>query len=485
MTRLINPKEKIGERVLNTRHNEWMEIIDWIDCLNIVVKFEDGHLKNTNNNAFKKGKIKKYNNDDYIKLRTGKQKYNIDNELMTIIKYNNASDVLVEFENKKTLKCNYTQFKTGSLQNNKDRVGDKNFTNEENEIEIIRYKSASDITIRFDDGTTRETNYNLFKKGSIRKNAVKEIRIGEEITNDDNEIVKIVDYIDSRNISILFEDGEILNTSYQTFLNKPKCSNSIANNNIGLKNKNNDNILMEIIKYVNSNNITVRFEDGYIKQTSVRSFNNGSANNPYFKSIADFGFLGEGKYSARVDDKITPQYQTWASLIMRTYDPYTINKCPSYINCEVCDDWADLQKFGKYYDENIYYIPNEKMQIDKDILCNYLKKDAKIYSPDTCIFVPQTINNLFPNHKRARGNEVIGVYFDGRPDHKLKNRYTTYISKFGKRIHLGSYRTENEAFNVYKQAKEDHVKEIANLYKQYIPTILYKVMYAFEVKITD
>ena len=68
----------------------------------------------------------------------------------------------------------------------------------------------------------------------------------------------------------------------------------------------------------------------------------------------------------------------------------------------------------------------------------------------------------------------------GRP-----TRYTTYISKFGKRIHLGSFRTEIEAFNVYKKAKEKYVKEVADLYKQYIPAILYKAMYAFEVKTTD
>jgi hypothetical protein len=50
---------------------------------------------------------------------------------------------------------------------------------------------------------------------------------------------------------------------------------------------------------------------------------------------------------------------------------------------------------------------------------------------------------------------------------------------------LGSYSTEIQAFNIYKKAKEQHIKEIADMYKKYIPEILYKALYSFEVKITD
>lgn len=257
------------------------------------------------------------------------------------------------------------------------------------------------------------------------------------------------------------------------------------NDRTGETNISNDGLKMEIIEYNDSHNITLRFEDGFIKKTSYPSFKSGRVNNPYYKSIANFGYFGEGKYQARINNKITPQYATWAGLILRCYDPYTMNKCLSYINCEVCSEWANYQTFAKYYDENIYEIPNEKIQIDKDILSGYLNLDNKIYSPDTCLFVPQTINNLFPNHKRFRGKELIGVYYDGRLDQKINNRYTTYISKFGKRIHLGSYPTEIQAFNVYKREKEKYVKEMADLYKKYIPEILYKALYAFEVKITD
>ena len=43
--------------------------------------------------------------------------------------------------------------------------------------------------------------------------------------------------------------------------------------------------------------------------------------------------------------------------------------------------------------------------MDKDILV----KHNKIYSPDTCMFVPQTINNLFVKNNKNRGKSVIGI----------------------------------------------------------------------------
>lgn len=45
--------------------------------------------------------------------------------------------------------------------------------------------------------------------------------------------------------------------------------------------------------------------------------------------------------------------------------------------------------------------------LDKDILV----KGNKIYSPETCCFVPQEINNLFTKRKSCRGTLPIGVKY--------------------------------------------------------------------------
>ncbi|WP_278467981.1 hypothetical protein [Veillonella parvula] len=49
----------------------------------------------------------------------------------------------------------------------------------------------------------------------------------------------------------------------------------------------------------------------------------------------------------------------------------------------------------------------------------------------------------------------------------------------------GLHNTPEEAFNVYKKAKENNIKLVADYYKDQIPSKLYEAMYRYEVEITD
>ena len=51
--------------------------------------------------------------------------------------------------------------------------------------------------------------------------------------------------------------------------------------------------------------------------------------------------------------------------------------------------------------------------------------------------------------------------------------------------YLGVYLDVYEAFNVYKEYKEELIKQIADKYKYRIPEILYEAMYNSEVEIDD
>ena len=115
------------------------------------------------------------------------------------------------------------------------------------------------------------------------------------------------------------------------------------------------------------------------------------------------------------------------------------------------------------------------MELDKDIL----NKGNKVYSPDTCVYVPQSINSLFTKSDKVRGEYPIGVY-------KQKDKYVAQLNKGnGKQIYLGSYSTPEEAFQAYKQAKEEYIKEVANEYKDKIPYRLYEALMNYEVEIDD
>ena len=55
----------------------------------------------------------------------------------------------------------------------------------------------------------------------------------------------------------------------------------------------------------------------------------------------------------------------------------------------------------------------------------------------------------------------------------------------GKSEHLGYFKTELEAYNAYKKAKESFIKEQANEWKGKIDERAYNALMNYQVEITD
>ena len=169
---------------------------------------------------------------------------------------------------------------------------------------------------------------------------------------------------------------------------------------------NSQGYLMRILEYYNATNIIIEFQDEY--KTKVKSaykeFNNGCVKNPNHKSFEGVGYLGVGKYSYTTHKD---SFRKWCEMIKRCYNPYELNKHPTYIDCYVEDKMLCYQNFAKWYEENSYNIPNEILELDKDILY----KGNKIYSENTMILVPHRINSLFVKCDSNRGIYPIGVNY--------------------------------------------------------------------------
>lgn len=253
-------------------------------------------------------------------------------------------------------------------------------------------------------------------------------------------------------------------------------------NRIGEKNINNFGNEMIIIEYRGCHNIDVYFPKyNYIaKNKEYKNFKKGEIKYPYEKRYYGIGYFGEGKYKTRKNGKHTKCYKTWKNMLQRCYDEEWQEKHPTYKGCTVCDEWHNFQNFAKWYEENYYEIEGQRMHLDKDILV----KGNKIYSPDTCIYVPQTINSLFVKSDKSRGNSVIGTSPRNNKYQVHCHIINTEIKK-SKQEYLGTYETQEEAFEVYKYYKEKNIKEVANYYKGLIPQKLYKGMYNYEVEIDD
>jgi hypothetical protein len=255
-------------------------------------------------------------------------------------------------------------------------------------------------------------------------------------------------------------------------------------NRVGEVNYNSFGSEMIIVKYDGCMNINVFFPEynWTAKNRIHKDFKVGKISCPYERRTWNIGFIGEGKYEVSKDGNTTRCYDVWQNMIQRCYDKKFQEKYPTYKNCNMPDEWLNFQNFAEWYEKNYYEIPGEIMCLDKDILI----KRNKTYSPETCVFVSNRINNLFVKNDGNRGKYPIGVNL-----YKRTNKYRAYCNIYDKKTkryknkHLGYFSSVEEAFKVYKEFKEEYIKQVANEVKEYISKKLYDAMYKYEVEIND
>ena len=261
----------------------------------------------------------------------------------------------------------------------------------------------------------------------------------------------------------------------------------------GETNVSNEGCAMKIVEYNNCDDITIQFEDEYKYRlcTSYRHFKEGKCKNPYFASVLGHGYLGvdkEGnvpKISELKDGKWigTWEYNKWKNMLRRCFDNKLKAENPTYKDVTCCKRWLcfsyfleDLEILKQEYNWN----KDEKLTLDKDIL----HKGNKIYSLENCVLVPDYINSLFIKRDAKRGEYPIGVCYN-----KQRKKYQAFCNINGKLKGLGYFITPLEAFNAYKQAKENEIKKIANdcVLKGYITkdSRLYNAMISYQIEIDD
>lgn len=214
----------------------------------------------------------------------------------------------------------------------------------------------------------------------------------------------------------------------------------------------------EIIEYVNSNKVKVRFiKTGYTLLTVAQSIRKGLVKDALQPSVYGVGFIGDGIHRSSVGRKHTKEYNIWKSILQRCYDTKSQEKNRTYIGCSVSPVWHNFQNFAEWFNNN--YI--EGYHIDKDLKI----KGNKVYSPETCLFVPRSLNNLFLDRAICRGKYPVGVSF-----YKREGKFSAEISIEGKRRSIGMFSTYEQASVAYQQARSSKIKRIieSNVYGTYL-----------------
>lgn len=247
---------------------------------------------------------------------------------------------------------------------------------------------------------------------------------------------------------------------------------NLANERVGIVKINNKGETMRLVKYNSNKDVVAEFQDEHKGKvhTSWDMFEKGCVKNPYRPSVFGVGIIGN-KYKSRIKGKITPEYRAWQNMLQRCF----CNEAMAYKDVTCCNEWLYYENFYEWLhsQENFdKWYNGKRWAVDKDILI----KGNKIYSPESCCLVPQSVNALFVRKESQRGDLPIGVS-------RLKKYYAADCH--GDYIGLGN--TPEEAFLIYKPFKENLIKQVAQeeYAKGNITKRCYDAMMSYEVEITD
>ena len=149
-----------------------------------------------------------------------------------------------------------------------------------------------------------------------------------------------------------------------------------------------------------------------------------------------------------------PYYKTWSGMIRRCYSIKTQERYPTYIGCTVTDEWKTFSVFKNWMMTQDW----QDKHLDKDLLV----EGNKVYSPEMCVFVTQTVNKFTTGCEASRGEFLIGVNWiteTGKFRSQCRNPFTK------KREHLGLFTSEQEAHNAWLKRKLELAYELSVIHE--------------------
>lgn len=149
---------------------------------------------------------------------------------------------------------------------------------------------------------------------------------------------------------------------------------------------------------------------------------------------------------------VCPFYAAWKDMLDRCYSPKFHDRYPTYRGCSVEPSWLSLSEFSGW----MVMQDHEGKHLDKDILA----PGNKVYSPDTCVFIPTQLNNFLTDAGASRGEWPIGVCRykrNGKFVSKCNNPFT------GKYEHIGYFPCPDAAHKAWRARKHEHACAYADM----------------------
>lgn len=102
----------------------------------------------------------------------------------------------------------------------------------------------------------------------------------------------------------------------------------------------------------------------------------------------------------------TKAYRVWSMLLR-------MDRGWEWSKGELCEEWKEFENFEKWFDENYYEIPDDKMEFSFKLF----NPDNTYISPETSCFLPLSINKIVSRKKILRKQfiEFAEKYKDSLP----------------------------------------------------------------------
>jgi len=171
--------------------------------------------------------------------------------------------------------------------------------------------------------------------------------------------------------------------------------------------------------------------------------------------------INDADYPVTVNEKIDgkyrrtwtcPYYKVWVNMLKRCYCEKYQRTMPTYETASVDPRWFRFSTFRKWMCTQVWH----DLELDKDILSS----GGKVYSEDTCCFVPRRVNSVLHINTKSRGEFPIGAAFVGSTG-KFQALCRDIDTKTKS---LGTFVTASEAHRAWQIFKASVVLSVAETY---------------------
>ena len=288
--------KRLGERAI-MKNGQQATIIAYRGATDIDIQFDDGTVvERRSYNEFKLGSIRnpQYTPPNPVAAkRIGETRTMSNGQKATIVQYRTSTDIDVVFENGDLRRhVRYPHFCSGkvrpidNVEIQQSRVGEERLMNCGQVCKIIKYDEAHNITVQFEDGTVLPGKYYTdFLRGAIVHPGVyntktiknkhgttvasaEQIGMVRQMLN--GHTATIIEYRNNDDMDVEFEDGQIrrgvsfFKFTYGKLEHPDELPDPHLHERVGETNKMHHGRIATIIRYRGYRDIDVMFNDGVV-----------------------------------------------------------------------------------------------------------------------------------------------------------------------------------------------------------------------------